>query len=38
MKTGIHPEYHVVNVVCACGEAFVTRSTNKELRLEICNK
>ena len=38
MKTGIHPEYHVVNVVCACGDTFVTRSTNKELRLEICSK
>ena len=38
MKTGIHPEYYVVNVVCACGDAFVTRSTNKELRLEICSK
>ena len=38
MMTGIHPEYYVVNVVCACGDAFVTRSTNKELRLEICSK
>ena len=38
MKTGIHPEYHVVNVACACGESFVTRSTNKDLHLEICSK
>ncbi len=38
MKTGIHPEYHLVTVVCACGETFVTRSTNRDLRLEICSK
>ena len=38
MKAKIHPEYHEVTVVCACGETFVTRSTKKELRLEICSK
>ena len=38
MKKGIHPEYHDVTVSCACGEKFVTRSTRKELRLEICSK
>jgi large subunit ribosomal protein L31 len=38
MKAKIHPEYKDVNVVCACGETFVTRSTRKELRLEICSK
>ena len=38
MKKGIHPEYHEVTVSCACGEKFVTRSTRKELRLEICSK
>jgi large subunit ribosomal protein L31 len=37
MKTGIHPEYHEVEVRCACGATFHTRSTKKELRLEICN-
>jgi large subunit ribosomal protein L31 len=36
MKTGIHPELHVVTAVCACGNTFETRSTRKELRLEIC--
>jgi large subunit ribosomal protein L31 len=36
MKTGIHPELHVVTAVCACGNTFETRSTKKELRLEIC--
>ena len=38
MKKGIHPEYHDVTVSCACGEKFVTRSTRKDLRLEICSK
>ncbi len=38
MKSGIHPDYHAVTVVCACGETFTTRSTKKDLRLEICSK
>ena len=37
MREKIHPEYKEVTVVCACGETFVTRSTRKELRLEICS-
>ena len=37
MKKEIHPEYHLVTVHCACGNAFQTRSTVKELRVEICN-
>lgn len=38
MKSGIHPKYQEVVVRCACGETFNTRSTSKDLRLEICNK
>ncbi len=39
MKEGIHPKYEVVNVSCACGETFQTRSTKGgTLRLEICSK
>ena len=38
MKQKIHPKYEEVTVVCACGETFLTRSTRKELRLEICSK
>jgi large subunit ribosomal protein L31 len=38
VKNGIHPEYKEVTVSCACGEKFVTRSTRKDLRLEICSK
>jgi len=37
MKAGIHPEYHEVEVRCACGNTFKTHSTSKELRLEICS-
>lgn len=38
MKAGIHPAYETVNVVCACGSTFATRSTHKgDLRVEICS-
>jgi large subunit ribosomal protein L31 len=37
MKPGIHPEYKEVEVHCACGNTFMTRSTKKEIRLEICS-
>lgn len=38
MKPGIHPAYTVVNVHCACGATWTTRSTKgAELRLEICS-
>ena len=37
MKANIHPEYHEVTIVCACGNSFQTRSTKKDLRLEICS-
>jgi len=38
MKTEIHPQYHKVQVHCACGETWTTGSTKKELRIEICSK
>ena len=37
MKQNIHPEYHDVEVRCACGATWKTRSTKSELRLEICS-
>ena len=37
MKAQIHPEYHELTVVCACGHSFPTRSTKKEMRVEICS-
>ncbi len=38
MKPDIHPEYQEVTARCACGEQWQTKSTRKELRLEICSK
>ena len=39
MKQGIHPEYHDIKVLCACGNNFMTRSTRKdELHVEICSE
>jgi len=39
MKAGIHPDYHEVTVVCACGHTFKTRSTIKgtQMRVELCS-
>jgi large subunit ribosomal protein L31 len=37
VKEGIHPKYHDVEVRCACGNTFKTRSTKPELHLEICS-
>ena len=38
MKTGIHPEYVESTVTCSCGNTFVTRSTEAELHVEMCNQ
>jgi large subunit ribosomal protein L31 len=37
MKEKIHPEYVETNVTCGCGNHFKTRSTMKEIRVEICS-
>jgi large subunit ribosomal protein L31 len=37
MKKGIHPNMFEVSVTCACGNAFKTRSTKKDLKVEICS-
>jgi large subunit ribosomal protein L31 len=37
VKEGIHPKYHSVDVRCACGATWKTRSTKPELHLEICS-
>ena len=38
MRTGIHPSYEEIQVTCACGNSFATRSTRgSDLRLEICS-
>lgn len=38
MKKGIHPNYGRAVVICACGERFETRSTKREIRVEVCSK
>ena len=37
MKPEIHPTYYDVEARCACGATWKTRSTKKELHLEICS-
>ncbi len=37
MKEGIHPKYQEVEVRCACGATWKTRSTKQDLHLEICS-
>ena len=36
MKDKIHPQLFDVMVHCACGNEFPTRSTKKEMRVEVC--
>ena len=39
MKSGIHPQYELVSVRCACGNQWETRSTmSGEVRLDICSE
>jgi large subunit ribosomal protein L31 len=37
LKKGIHPEYKLGTVTCACGNSFQTRSTVGNMKLEICS-
>ena len=38
MKEGIHPEYKETTISCACGNVITTRSTRKDIKIEICSK
>ncbi len=38
MKADIHPEYIETTITCACGEVIHTRSTIKNLKVEVCSK
>ena len=38
MKENIHPKYEATTIRCACGEVIETRSTKKDIRVEICSK
>ncbi len=37
MKEGIHPDYHDTKIHCACGNVITTRSTKKDISVEICS-
>ncbi|UCE19620.1 MAG: 50S ribosomal protein L31 [Gemmatimonadota bacterium] len=37
MKKEIHPEYEMTTITCACGNVIETRSTAKDIRVEICS-
>jgi large subunit ribosomal protein L31 len=37
MKKDIHPNYVETQVSCGCGNSFTTRSTRKELKVDICS-
>ena len=38
MKEGIHPAYEATTIKCACGNVIETRSTKKDIKVEICSK
>ena len=38
MKEGIHPTYERTTIRCACGNVIETRSTKKDIRVEVCSK
>ncbi len=37
MKPKIHPEYVACKVTCGCKNTFMTRSTRKEIHVEVCS-
>ena len=37
MRNGIHPKYEMTKITCACGNVIETRSTTKDIKVEICS-
>jgi large subunit ribosomal protein L31 len=37
MKNGIHPKYEMTKISCVCGNVIETRSTVKDIKVEICS-
>ena len=37
MKEGIHPNYKETTITCVCGNVIETRSTKKDIKIEICS-
>ena len=38
VKENLHPNYEETTIKCACGNVIHTRSTTKDIRVEICSK
>lgn len=38
MKKDIHPSFEKTTITCACGNVIETRSTKKDIKVEICSK
>jgi len=37
MKAKIHPKYETTTITCACGNVIETRSTSRDIKVEICS-
>jgi large subunit ribosomal protein L31 len=37
MRDKIHPKYEMTKITCACGNVIETRSTIKDIKVEICS-
>jgi large subunit ribosomal protein L31 len=37
MKKDIHPDYNETTITCVCGNVIKTRSTKKDIKVEICS-
>ena len=37
MKVKIHPKYEMTKITCACGNVIETRSTVRDIKVEICS-
>ncbi|MBD3373098.1 MAG: 50S ribosomal protein L31 [Candidatus Coatesbacteria bacterium] len=37
MKAKIHPKYEETTITCACGNQITTRSTVKEIKVDVCS-
>jgi large subunit ribosomal protein L31 len=38
MKEGIHPGYAETTITCVCGNVINTKSTKKDIKVEICSQ
>jgi large subunit ribosomal protein L31 len=37
MREKIHPRYEMTKISCACGNVIETRSTARDIKVEICS-